>query len=154
MNIIPYTHIIALLTLFVINIISVSVLRALFLTDIGSSIFTQLPLPHGFHSQDVAAVSSNTASASERTVINLSLSLSGATPTVMQQPCKFHIRANYTRLAHSNHPQLCLLPVLPLSLHSSLNHILLVFLSNNLDFKAQVYRLKVQSPLLEHSKVL
>lgn len=79
----------------------------------------------GFCSQDVTAVSSNAASVSN--VINLSLSLSGATPTVMRHPGKFYIQAElYTSLLIF--PRF-LLP------SASLNHVVLSFLSNN--FKVQ-----------------
>lgn len=54
---------------------------------------------YGLCSQDVTAVPSNAASLPN--VINLSLSLSGATPTVMQHPSKFPIQANYTHLCSS-----------------------------------------------------
>lgn len=64
---------------------------------------------YGFRSQDVTAASLNAASVSN--VINLSLSLSRATLTVMQHPSKFHIEANYTHLCSSflaSFPPLCI----------------------------------------------
>lgn len=80
---------------------------------------------HGFCSQDVTAVSSNAASVSN--VINLSLSLSGATPTVMRHPSKFHIRDKlYTS------PLIFPRFLLP---SASLNRVALAFLSNNFTFK-------------------